>query len=66
LFRQHLEGAQYDLEDAERSLAFEYVLILEELSPACSLIPKQTKDKDVNAQTHIMTEVLPNLLDSIV
>jgi hypothetical protein len=44
LIEQDPEGAHYDLEETERSLAFEYVLILEELAPACSLTSKQTKD----------------------
>jgi hypothetical protein len=61
LIEQDPEGAHYDFEETERSLAFEYVLILEELSPACSLISKQTKNEDdANTQTPNITEVMQN------
>ena len=39
-----LEAEQHDLEDAVRAQAFEYVVILEELAPACKHQTKKDKE----------------------
>jgi hypothetical protein len=53
------------LDDAERSLAFEYVLILEELTPAMTHRSKQTKDLGDNDHNLFMTEAQSTLSDSV-
>ena len=44
IIEQDPESAQHDVDDAERSLAYEYVVILEELAPAQTHKAKHAKD----------------------
>ena len=44
IIEQDPEAAQHEVEDAERSLAYEYVVILEELAPARTHKAKHGKD----------------------
>jgi hypothetical protein len=44
IVEQDPEGAKHDMEDSERSLAYEYVVILEELTPARTHKAKHVKD----------------------
>jgi hypothetical protein len=44
VIEQDPEGAQHDMEDSERSLAYEYVVILEELTPARTHKAKHGKE----------------------
>ena len=57
IVEQDPEGAQHDVEDAERSLAYEYVVILEELAPARTHKAKHGKDQEDNVQTLFMSNV---------